>query len=261
MNKDAYYFPHDSNATNDPKILVLMAELGLEGYGIYWTIIEHLRDQPEYSTSLIVLKALAMRYNTSHEKYIAVVKSYRLFHLEDETSFYSQSLLHRMSSWEAKRKAGRKAGVASGHARRLKQTTVERPLNEPSTKKGKEKREEDKKGKEKRIEEKDKKVIVFPFDSISFKELWDNWKEFKNQEFNFRYKSVQSEQAALSKLGELSKMDEEKAKRIILQSMANGWKGFFDLKQQNNAEQQSDKRQQQTNSRREKYARKAGLIP
>ncbi len=31
--KDAYYFPHDCNARNDPKILALRSVFGAEGYG------------------------------------------------------------------------------------------------------------------------------------------------------------------------------------------------------------------------------------
>jgi len=46
--KNAYYFSHDSNAKDDPKCVLLIEQLGLEGYGIYWILIEILRDQPGY---------------------------------------------------------------------------------------------------------------------------------------------------------------------------------------------------------------------
>ena len=45
MKKDAYYFPHDSNATEDPKMMLLIDELGMEGYGIFWMLLEALRNQ------------------------------------------------------------------------------------------------------------------------------------------------------------------------------------------------------------------------
>ena len=45
MAKDAYYFSHDSNAKDDPKCMLLIEELQLEGYGIYWILIEVLREQ------------------------------------------------------------------------------------------------------------------------------------------------------------------------------------------------------------------------
>ena len=40
MSKDAYYFTHDSNAKDDPKCALLIDQLGMEGYGIYWMLIE-----------------------------------------------------------------------------------------------------------------------------------------------------------------------------------------------------------------------------
>ena len=38
MSKDAYYFTHDSNAKDDPKCALLIDQLGMEGYGIYWML-------------------------------------------------------------------------------------------------------------------------------------------------------------------------------------------------------------------------------
>ncbi len=104
MMKDAYYFPHDSTATDDSKMLLVISQLGLEGYGIYWTLIEHLRNQPEFVSELTVLKALAMRFNSSEEKYQAVVLKYNLFIIEDDKIFYSQSLIDRMNPMLLKRK-------------------------------------------------------------------------------------------------------------------------------------------------------------
>ena len=48
MPKDAYYFKHDSNARNDPKIKALKQKYGIEGYGRYWIIIEILRESTGY---------------------------------------------------------------------------------------------------------------------------------------------------------------------------------------------------------------------
>jgi hypothetical protein len=101
--KDAYYFPHDSNATNDPKIMLMIAQWGLEAYGIYWTIIEHLREQPKYISHLKILKALAQRYSSTEEKYFSVVKSFGLFTIDDN-EFFSASLKKRMKSLDDKRK-------------------------------------------------------------------------------------------------------------------------------------------------------------
>jgi hypothetical protein len=59
--------------------------------------------------------------------------------------------------------------------------------------------------------------------------IWLRWKEFKKVEFNFKYKSTVSEEAAKKELIELSGGDEQTAIKIIEQSIAKGWKGFFKL--------------------------------
>jgi uncharacterized phage protein (TIGR02220 family) len=138
--KESYYFSHDSNATNDPKILVLLAELGMEGYGIYWTVIEHLREQPNYVSNLNVLKGLAMRYGTSREKYLAVVKSYELFQIKDDLFFWSESLIDRMRPLELQRENNKKAGIQSGIARKLKSKQLQLEMNNCSTSKVKERK-------------------------------------------------------------------------------------------------------------------------
>ncbi|MDH6357635.1 DUF4373 domain-containing protein [Parabacteroides sp. PF5-9] len=107
MKKDAYYFPHDSNAKDDPKCVLLIDQLGLEGYGIFWILIETLREQPDYKYPLNLLPALARRYNTSAEKIGTVVRSYELFNIEDEKIFFSESLIKRMLPLEDKKEKAR----------------------------------------------------------------------------------------------------------------------------------------------------------
>lgn len=42
MSKQTYYFSHDYNARSDEKIKKLIKRHGMEGYGIFWSIIEDL---------------------------------------------------------------------------------------------------------------------------------------------------------------------------------------------------------------------------
>ena len=139
--KDAYWFPHDSNAANDPKTILLIEQLGLEGYGIYWVLIECLREQPSYTYPLKLLPSLARRYGTSSEKIKTVVTNYDLFIITDDEFFYSASLIKRMSKYDHARENARMAGQISQAKRRerLEQrlltsssTPVEHPLNTSS---------------------------------------------------------------------------------------------------------------------------------
>ena len=83
-------------------------------------------------------------------------------------------------------------------------------------------------------EKEKKEKLIFPFESSEFLKLWETWKNYKKTEFNFTYKSIQSEQAALMEVYNLSGGDEPTANKIILQSMSNKWKGFFEIKNLNN---------------------------
>lgn len=70
--------------------------------------------------------------------------------------------------------------------------------------------------------------MTYPYDTDTFKATWQTWKDYKKQEKGFKYKSEISEQAALMKLSRLSETEEE-AKKVIMQSIENGWTGLFKL--------------------------------
>lgn len=101
MSKEAYYFSHDANAKDDPKIVQVVDDLGLEGYGIFWVLVETLRNQPTYRYPLKLIPSLARKYNSTSAKIEVVVKNYGLFQIENE-EFFSLSLNKRMELKEAK---------------------------------------------------------------------------------------------------------------------------------------------------------------
>jgi len=70
--------------------------------------------------------------------------------------------------------------------------------------------------------------IVNPF-SDNFLTTWQMWKDYKRETFGFVYKGVYSEQMTLKTLCELSGGDEEKAVKIIEQSVMRQWQGIFPL--------------------------------
>lgn len=110
MNKDCYYFTHDSNAKDDPKCVLMIEQLGMEGYGIYWMLVETLRDQSDYTYPVANIPALARRYNTSAEKVRTVVYNYELFTVRDDRIFFSESLNRRMQAFNEKRAKRSEAG-------------------------------------------------------------------------------------------------------------------------------------------------------
>ena len=89
MNKDAYYFPHFSNARNDRKLRRVRKELGVEGYGIYFMLLETLRDQDCFSYPMDDVDLLADEFGTSEQKIGAVIANYGLFQINEEQRFFS----------------------------------------------------------------------------------------------------------------------------------------------------------------------------
>lgn len=137
MIRDAFWFPHDSNARDDPKCSLLIDQLGLEGYGIYWVLVETLRDQPGYRYPLSLIPVLARKYNTTTEKARVVVNNYGLFVVDNEEFFLSPALCRKMIKWDEKRELNRIKGLKSGERRRLQaaaRTGPELQLNSGSTK-------------------------------------------------------------------------------------------------------------------------------
>lgn len=133
MGKDSYYFSHDSNARNDIKIIRLRRALGMEGYGIYFALVEILREQEGFKLPMEAITDIAFDLHTSEEKIKTVVGAYGLFVIEEET-FFSARLLRSMEELDAKRQkyvdAGRKGGEASVKHR----LSIAQPLKESKVK-------------------------------------------------------------------------------------------------------------------------------
>jgi len=84
------------------------------------------------------------------------------------------------------------------------------------------------------IEKEKKPELIFPWDTEVFMQAWILWKKFRKEQHNFRYKGVLSEQGALKRLADLSNGNQDLGIKIIEQSIANSYKGFFEIKNNSN---------------------------
>lgn len=119
--KDAYYFSHDANALADTKILNMRADYGLEGYGLFWAIVEQLRCEKDYALTLEkkTYRAIKILTNTTIdvEQYILdCINEYQLFESADGF-FYSASLKRRMTIKEEKKERRSVAGKKGAEKR------------------------------------------------------------------------------------------------------------------------------------------------
>lgn len=64
-------------------------------------------------------------------------------------------------------------------------------------------------------------------------EAWEEWKEYRKEQDGFKYKPI-GERTAKRVLMRLANNKEDTAILIIEQSMANGWLGFYELKNKAN---------------------------
>lgn len=107
--KEAYYFSHDSNARNDEKILAVRMKLGMEGYGIYWSILERMRENSDYMCTKDY-NIIAFDLRVSADKIKSLVEDFDLFKVtEDGKKFYSESFLNRMTKKDEKSEKAKKA--------------------------------------------------------------------------------------------------------------------------------------------------------
>lgn len=105
--KDAYTFLHDANARNDVRMLTLRAKFGVEGYGVYFMLLEILRESTDYRIPSALLEGISINLCVSHDQFKEIVDTaieVGLF-AEENQYFYSPAMLRRMSVYDAKRDA------------------------------------------------------------------------------------------------------------------------------------------------------------
>lgn len=90
------YFPHDSNARNSDKLIRLRMRHKAAGYGVYFMILERLREEPEY-TSVKDYNMIAFDLREDASLIKSVVEDFGLFVFTDDGKyFYSESFKQRM---------------------------------------------------------------------------------------------------------------------------------------------------------------------
>ena len=169
MAKDTYYFSHDVNASNDPKIIVMKELCGVISYAWWWILIEQLAAQEEYKLPMdkITFPGLGIAFGMNQNEAFAssneaklstanqaeayvnlLIKECELLETDGEY-FWSPSLLRRNLLRKKKQEeiskkrseAGRLGGLKSGKARsKMKQLLEANEANEANEAIGKERK-------------------------------------------------------------------------------------------------------------------------
>jgi len=127
MQKEAFYFPHFCNARHDRKIRRLRKDLGVEGYGIYFMLLETLREQQDFMYPLQDLDLLAEEFGVTEAKIKVTVCNYELFEIDEEEKFFSPKMLIYLEPYFRMKEQRKLAGKASADKRNLndRSTTVQ----------------------------------------------------------------------------------------------------------------------------------------
>jgi hypothetical protein len=95
MSKNSFWFKHDYNARNDEKILELRSEYGVEGYGIYWMLIESMCETSCGGLKASLIGGLSHGFGVAKARLSEIIKfciEIGLFYDENGT-YYSKRLL------------------------------------------------------------------------------------------------------------------------------------------------------------------------
>lgn len=222
MKSNTNYFSHDYNASNDFKILLMRNKLGIKGYGMYWFLIERLAEAGGYlPTEMIAIYAQQMDVEESEVHNL--VNDFKLFQFADN-QFSSERLLRHLELRQQDKTNKSNAGKKSAEIRLQKPvpTEIEQTLNTCLT--AVEQRKE-KKSKVKEIKKINRVIDFSPF-SLNFEKVWNDWKQYKFEQFKFQYKSELSEQNAFLHLVKLSNQNESFASELVYFAIGKAWEGF-----------------------------------
>lgn len=112
------YFSHDSNARNDERIIRLRMKHGAAGYGVFFMLLELLRNAKGYMCATDY-KAISYELRVDAALVRAVVEDFNLFlFTNDHSFFFSSSLLQNMKRKDEVSRARSAAGKRGGRPRK-----------------------------------------------------------------------------------------------------------------------------------------------
>lgn len=139
--KDSY-FTHDRNASHSPKLSKVILNLGVEGYGLFFILLEELSKEDEHKIVLDddFFKKIKKYFDIRKEKVLNLINNFNLFTIEKisdgKNLFYSEGFIERLQAQFERTEKYRKAGISSGEARRRKkeeETPPETPKDVQTT--------------------------------------------------------------------------------------------------------------------------------
>ena len=225
MAKDSYWFRHDSTAGRGLRMRKIAHIYGHWGKGVYWDVIEILRDQTDYrfkkDESSLQLLADLIGVKDEH-KFINWFNDCVNINLltTDEDTFFSEVLLQNMGLWEQHKNAGIQSGIKR-IKRKLNETPTKVPTKVPT-------KRQHNRIEQNRIEDNKTNSSVY-FLTAELNDLFVSYLEFRRS-----IKKPATDHAIELLVSQLKKYPNDEYRiKSIEQSIKNSWTGLFPVKQEN----------------------------
>ena len=191
MAKDTFYFSHDFNARQDEKIKRLIRKHKMQGYGIFWAIVEDLYNNANALET--DYEGIAFDYHSDVQTITSIINDFDLFVIDGKT-FGSISIERRLNERNAKStKASESAHIRwqkyRDNANAMQTHNDSNAIKERKEKKGKELKEK------KEIKENEIEILLPAQEILIF------LNETANRAFDFKNKNSYSDISARLKEG------------------------------------------------------------
>lgn len=252
--KDAYFFSHDCNARNDPKILALRSVYGAEGYGVYFMLVEILREQPDYKLAVnkYIWSTLAMQMQVEASKLEQIIndcctefsENGNTLLVNDGEYLYSASLLRRMGKVDDISNLRREAARKRWENKPCKGSDNSDGCSDDANAGQKQSKEKKSKEKQSKAEQKKEKQNIFSDFACGDADLLSALQGF--EEMRVKIKKPMTDRAKKLLLTELVKLSVDRDTQIAIlnQSITRCWAGVFALKDDRGGQGGGGRRQQ-----------------
>jgi hypothetical protein len=178
MPKDTFYFSHDYNSRNDEKIKKLIRKHGMQGYGIFWAIVEELYNNA--NALHLDYDGIAFDLRTESEIIKSVLHDFDLFVFNGD-NFGSLSVQNRINNRQDKSQKARDSAYSRWNKNKIDANAVQTQSDSNAIK--------ERKGKEiKGKESKESKPSIDEFLSFCKDDMIKNGMNFSLYEYSLKSK-------------------------------------------------------------------------
>jgi hypothetical protein len=178
MSKDTFYFSHDYNSRNDEKIKKLIRKHGMQGYGIFWAIVEELYNNA--NALHLDYDGIAFDLRTESDIIKSVLHDFDLFVFNGD-NFGSLSVQNRINNRQDKSQKARDSAYSRWNKNKIDANALQTQSDSNAIK--------ERKGKEiKGKESKESKPSIDEFLSFCKHDMIKNGMNFSLYEYSLKSK-------------------------------------------------------------------------